>query len=684
MENKNTSNQELESLLRKGLEQVNESPDNDLWDKIEARQQPQNLGLRIRHIVRYALPMAAAVALLLVGWWYFEQSGTNPQTGGAIVQTQATGSATPEADEAGDDVPEAPGLLVLPETNPTRTVSGAGTNTVPAAAVRFRAETGMEYQSPTTGTNVRIPANGLVDARGRIVRGEVELTLREYRDIPDFLASGIPMHYGDERGSFFFNSGGMFEVRVSQNGEPLSMAPGQAYDLTFAATNQLTNANLFYLNDDTGEWEYVPDSAFSSVSSGHSQPASAPAQARIVSETEVVKNNRAGRPCLPRFPEAPSNFDAAKWVKAGVKMGHDLATGKTKLPTWFRKKPWIKLESLLNSVERGQIQIVRSRDVNELFFPEDVAGTFTELRAFKDCYFYRSDKQSEPDKKLRTDITFDRVSVVQESGNKCLISMYSDKHGLYQVYADLTASASNKTFDATEVMREYERLRTERLENLESLLENLRIFLFVAPAFQSGDEWCMPYPEWLDYFDSNHAKMTARYRALMEAGLDSNDALATDIWKNWLDKVRKLHFEENSLTANVNFGSKESLRYALRLTNFGTYNCDQIFRLGGEQREPVYATYQTPDGQRVYASSVSVLERNTRLFFTLPEADKMLNLAGRAIDVVVSDRKGRQYHLPAADYARASLAGRQVYTFTVKDVTEVTRTPKAWAEYLEM
>ena len=62
MENKNTSNRELENLLRNGLEQVNESPDNDLWDKIEARQQPQNLGLRIRHIARYMMPMAAAVA----------------------------------------------------------------------------------------------------------------------------------------------------------------------------------------------------------------------------------------------------------------------------------------------------------------------------------------------------------------------------------------------------------------------------------------------------------------------------------------------------------------------------------------------------------------------------------------------------------------------------------------------
>jgi len=707
MENKNTPNQELENLLRKGLEQVKQSPDAEVWGNIAARQHPKNFGLRIRHIAKLALPLAAVALLVLAGWWYF---GPENQVESDALPTPAYRQTHPAAGKAPAEpvagvLPDAAGEQPeagIPTATQSRPSTGPGLNTVPAATVNFRAETGVQYQSPTTGTSVRIPANALVDASGRPVQGEVELTLREYRDIPDFLASGIPMHYADERGAFFFNSGGMFEVRVSQNGEPLNMAPGQAYDLTFAATNELTNANMFYLNDDTGEWEYLPDPAFGGNSKLYvigvpgsrddgermfkpdAREATTPSQARIVTESQAVQNNRANQTCLPRIPEAPSSFDAAKWVKTGVKMGHELASGKTKLPTWFRKRPWIKLESLLNSVERGQIRIVRTRDVSELFFPEDVSGTFTELRAFKDCYFFRDDNQSEPDKKLRTDIHFDRVSVVQETGNRCLISMYSDKHGLYQVYADLTASSSNKSFDAAAVMSEYQRLRTERLNNLETMLENLRMFLFVAPAFQSEDEWCMPYPEWLDHFDTNRATMAKRYAELVKKGLDTNDALAVATWNNWLARVRGLHLEDNKRTASTDFGSKQSLQYALRLTNFGTYNCDQIFRLGGERRDPVYASYQTSDGKRVYASTVSVLERNTRLFFTLPEADKLLNLPGRGLDVVVTDRNGRQYHLPAEDYSRAQLDGRQVYTFTVKDVTDITRTPKDWAEYLEM
>ena len=122
---------------------------------------------------------------------------------------------------------------------------GQRLNTVPAASVRFQAETGVRYQSPVSGTSVYIPANSLIDANGQPVSGEVELLFREYRSIPDFLALGIPMHYGDERGAFFFNSGGMFEVRVHQYGEDLRMAPGREYDLNFAPTAQLTDASLY-------------------------------------------------------------------------------------------------------------------------------------------------------------------------------------------------------------------------------------------------------------------------------------------------------------------------------------------------------------------------------------------------------------------------------------------------------
>ncbi|MFN0013631.1 MAG: hypothetical protein ACKVU2_03705 [Saprospiraceae bacterium] len=683
MEDKNVPNQELENLLRNGLEQVNQKPDGDLWEKIAASQRPNNLALRIRHIVRYAAPMAAAAALLLAGWLYFSPNNhpTGANTPLAHHEKSVPGAI---ASEVGDDAPEAPDALDLSKANHTESVVPPTLNTVPAAALRFRAETGVQYKSPTTGTMIKIPAEALVDSRGRIVRGEVELTLREYRNIPDFLASGIPMHYADDRGPFFFNSAGMFEVRVSQNGKPLSMAPGQSYDLEFPSTGNFTDVSLYRLDDRTGEWGYEPSHAFvyEPRETRGFDPSKRPP---VVSESEAIRNNRQrdNRPCAPRDMGTPPKFDAANWIKAGVRTGHDLATGKMKMPNWFLKKPWLKSETLLASLERGQVRIVRNRDMGELFFPEDVTGVFTELQAFKDCYFHRSPDSIGPDKVLRTDIYFDRINIVQESGGRCLISLYSEKHGLYQVYADLSASIGNKSFDRAKVLDEYRRLRTKRLDDLEASVENLRKFLFVAIAFQSEKEWCMHQLEWLEYFQANHPLMAERYGALVKAGVANDDALARQAWPDWQARMREVLFNGDYTAATTASEKKEHLAYALRLTNFGTYNCDQIFRLG-QQGDYIYAAYQTPDGGRVYPKSVSVLERNTRLFFTMPENNKLVVVPGRNLDVVIADRDGRQYHLSSETYARLKLEGKQSSTFTVKDITDVTHTPKDWAEYLEL
>jgi hypothetical protein len=126
------------------------------------------------------------------------------------------------------------------------------------------------------------------------------------------------------------------------------------------------------------------------------------------------------------------------------------------------------------------------------------------------------------------------------------------------------------------------------------------------------------------------------------------------------------------------------LEYALRVTNFGLHNCDQIFRFGVE---PVYvmAAYKTADGRSVVPKTVVVMERSTKLYFTLPKPEGMIYVpGGRRLDVIVTDEAGRFYRLPGADYARLNLKGRRSHTFTLEDVTQKTQTPRDWANLLEI
>jgi hypothetical protein len=389
------------------------------------------------------------------------------------------------------------------------------------------------------------------------------------------------------------------------------------------------------------------------------------------------------------MPELPVNADPGEWVSTGVRVGHDLATQKMKMPAWFRQNPNLTSEALLNGTERGMVRIVRNQDLGELFFPEDLNNFFTELKAFKDCYFIRkTDSISSTLGPAQVpDIYWDRVAVRQELGNEVWISLYSDTEGLVQFYANLTASIGNKQFDADKVMAEYRRLRDQRLKDFEATVDRLHQFLATAAMFQTEPEWCMSYPEWIAYFDAQLPMMAKRYAALVQAGLDRDQALAQDAWSKWRARARNMYLDRAEAAqkfANSPVrGKVEAMQYALKVSQFGIYNCDQIFRLSG-QADYIYASYQTETGDRVYATTVSVLEKNSRLFFTLPSADKMLRVPGRALDVVITDKEGRQYHLPGDAYARLDLKGRQVNNFVVKDITEKTRSPRDWANYLDM
>jgi hypothetical protein len=549
-------------------------------------------------------------------------------------------------------------------------------NSVPATTVQFSAENGLRYQSPVTGTTVTIPARSLVDQNGNPVLGEAELQFREYRTIEEFLASGIPMHYGDGRGDFFFNSGGMFEVRVSQNGEPVQMAPGKVYDIAFSPTENLEDVSLYYLDDNTGKWGFKPSEALGQASL---------TEPPVVTERTAVANNTRTKGCIPVPLDLGHEPDPAELVKTAVKTGLELATGKRSLPMWFKKNPALTDDQLLFRMEKGLIQIKKHRDQSQLFFPEDLNKFFTELSAFKDCYFtYNADSLGgvKKAKMVTAGDYWQRITVKQVSGANCVITLYDGKDGQMQFHAVLSGSTENKSFNPERVMAEYHRLRDLRHRDFAQKNKELRYFLYASLAFQEKSEWCYSAYEWIYFFEQNRAMMARRYDALAKKGLDTDDVLAAETWRIWLKTLREQRFE-NADEQPIQ-SSKKNLEYALHLSSFGIYNLDQIFRIGGEGSQFVVAEYRTQTGDRIVPAYVSIVERRTRLFFTLPSSAKLLSSPGRKLDVIVTDRNGRQYHFPAAKYGTQYFHPEGMTVLTLNDVTDLTQSPKAWADLLEI
>lgn len=684
MENKSPHDSDFEKFVRQSLQKTDGTPDENTWANIAAQQSSRNLWLKFRHYGLYIVPVIVALIFAIAGWKYVaSNTAVAPSEIQPEIQQQITPSQQPQVNvgETKTDV------LVSEETQPTA-IQGKSRpahlrSAIPATRVRFTAEEGLRYENPATGTSVFIPANSMIHADGRPVRGEVEFELREYRSIPEYMMSGIPMHYADERGSHFFNSGGMFDLRVNQEGEQLLMEAGQACDVQFTSTHTLTQPSLYYFDETDCSWKYQPDPSFTT---SELPP--------VVTEATVVRDNLGLKTaCLPHQSIAPEGIwaqpqgdEAVGYLQDAVQTGYDYAFGKTKMPGWFRKHPEWTNDQLLGGLERSVIRMKRHKDTDDMFFPEDVNNTFTELKAFKDCYFIINNglggKKSFTQEEF--DSYWDRFSVVQENGALCYVSFFG-KQGLLQFFATLTGSTENSNFDAEKVLAEYTQIRNQRQQNFEKQANSWRRFYFTAQMFQEPEEWCMDALTWFDYFDKNLPLMRKRYAALKEQGVADDKQITMQTWQNWQKRLRDIRLDNytNKRSFDRGMARTDGLTYALRVTNFGLYNCDQIYMLRDDERY-LMAAYKTSDGQRIVPKNVCVLERRRRICFGMWKAEKMLYAPGYKLDVVVMDTSGHFYYLTAADYEKANLKDQKSYTFTVKDVTEKIQTPRDWTELLEI
>lgn len=95
------------------------------------------------------------------------------------------------------------------------------------------------------GSSIQIPKDAFVDANGRKVTGKMDLGYRQFDDPAEIIASGIPMDFQNKEGTTEqLESGGMFEIQGSINGEPVFIAPDKSIKTTLAS--KVAGAYDFY------------------------------------------------------------------------------------------------------------------------------------------------------------------------------------------------------------------------------------------------------------------------------------------------------------------------------------------------------------------------------------------------------------------------------------------------------
>ncbi|MBI3511627.1 MAG: hypothetical protein HY064_13280 [Bacteroidetes bacterium] len=110
------------------------------------------------------------------------------------------------------------------------------------------------------GTNIYIPKNIFVDANGNPVNGKIQLHYRAFYTPGEIIASGITMVYDTSGTDHTFASAGMFQISGTQNGNPVSIAPGKSISMDFASSKNDADYNFYELDTANAKWGFVSTS----------------------------------------------------------------------------------------------------------------------------------------------------------------------------------------------------------------------------------------------------------------------------------------------------------------------------------------------------------------------------------------------------------------------------------------
>ena len=116
----------------------------------------------------------------------------------------------------------------------------------------FKAEEG-ELIKISSGTEINIPPNAIVDKNGQPVSGEVHLNYREMHDATSIYFTGIPMNYGNGH----FETAGSFEMRVKRGDDILFLDSTRHVDVKFASFETGDDYDFYFLNEASKSWDSI-------------------------------------------------------------------------------------------------------------------------------------------------------------------------------------------------------------------------------------------------------------------------------------------------------------------------------------------------------------------------------------------------------------------------------------------
>ncbi len=326
------------------------------------------------------------------------------------------------------------------------------------------------------GTKITIPQDAFVDANGKPVTGDVNITYREIKTPLDMLMSGVPMAYDSGGVTNQFVSAGNFELLAFKEGEPLKLAQGKTIDVEFVSADANDGFNLYKLNPQTANWE------FEGTADNREKPAK---DSTKQNPLQIADTDFGYAFDTTLFEERFANVNYRYMLDEDEKQGEVGEIAKSRRgKLGYRIEKKIGKQRTLFKIQMDVAEKVKADSLHQVKFKlyTGIAKSkhpfFNELIAFKGYTFYSSNETTRKEfrKMYARKQQYNDVRITYEKGNNyCTIRLKTAK-GFIDLEADITQGKSGlagsyaKQAFARRYKR-YERSLNKRIGRLNNVLE---------------------------------------------------------------------------------------------------------------------------------------------------------------------------------------------------------------------
>lgn len=470
------------------------------------------------------------------------------------------------------------------------------------------AENPQKIEHPS-GTVIEIPENAFVDKNGNPVTGDVQLSYIEYRDPVDFILGNIPMDYNQDGEKFVFNSGGMFKIKATHQGEEVFLGKDKNINLDFPLTENLPDLNFYRFDETTNQWKEEAKNINPPKNESVNLTAFFQLQPNNVN-VDTLSNQKETVINTKTFI-AKENYESCYHLVRLLKMGKLMATSTDSLKEKISWTPRKMLDANLKKQKALDFQIantkmlknshkenqkiysvncdVKSESGNQIrIIPK--TGSYTD-RLSAISWITPDSKQYHLNsvsllgiKKINQNLY--SITIKDSLGKKELDSLKINDFSIQKetIVSNISKQTNNRVIQYNRLQRladnndqviikknkalsKLKKLKYASLDTINKYAILSKNFWNFNKPYMSVAEKEMTEDQWISYFDSNKSSMLSRYKKL-------EDSSAT---KTCFEKVKVIQKAREEM--NNALYAENQLRQKLQISNLGIYNCDQIQRL---------------------------------------------------------------------------------------------------------